>query len=336
MAARPHQLFICFIKENTSMTKHTLLRCTTLIIMMLAFTALSYGQQRTFVSAQTGNDGNVATNCPITAPCRNFNAAVGVVLAGGEVVALDSGGYGPTTINKSVSLTSPLGVYAAVTALAAGSSAITVTAGSTDTVVLRGLTLTGLGGQTGINVTSVGNLHVEGCVMSGFTGNGLDVALTATGSQIHVKDTISRNNGGSGMAITTTTGTVGASIDNSRSERNGAHGFYAANNSLVTINRSVAAGNGGSGFIATSGGAGVNAELNCEECVASTNGNGFFVAIAAGSTATVRASNSTATNNTGVGFSQNGTGVFESLTNNLVRGNTGGNSTGTISGVAAL
>ena len=138
----------------------------------------------------------------MTLPCRNFNAAVGVVNAGGEVVALDSGGYGPVTISKAVTLTSPLGVYAAITALTAGSSAITVSAASTDTVVLRGLTLTGLGGQNGINVTSVGNLHVEGCVISGFTGNGIFVNLAADGSHIFIKDTITRNNGSAGIFIT--------------------------------------------------------------------------------------------------------------------------------------
>ena len=153
-----------------TLLRHTLLRFTSLIIFTLAFTALAYAQpQRTFVSAQTGNDANTVNNCSVTQPCRNFNAAIGVVNAGGEVVALDSGGYGLTTISKAVTLTGPTGVYAAITALTAGSSAITVSAASTDTVVLRGLTLTGLGGQTGINVTSVGNLHVEGCVISGFT-----------------------------------------------------------------------------------------------------------------------------------------------------------------------
>ena len=182
------------------MTQHTLLlRFASLIIFTLAFTALAYAvaPQRTFVSAQHGDDANTANNCSLTLPCRNFNAAVGVVNAGGEVVALDSGGYGATTISKAVTLTSPLGVYAAITALTAGSSAITVSAASTDTVVLRGLTLTGLGGQNGINVTSVGNLHVEGCVISGFTGNGINVNLTADGSHIFIKDTITRNNGGS-------------------------------------------------------------------------------------------------------------------------------------------
>ena len=304
------------------MTQHTLLRFASLIIFTLAFTALAYAApQRTFVSAQHGDDANTANNCSLTLPCRNFNAAVGVVNAGGEVVALDSGGYGATTISKAVTLTSPLGVYAAITALTAGSSAITVSAASTDTVVLRGLTLTGLGGQTGINVTSVGNLHVEGCVISGFTDNGIIVNLTADGSRIFIKDTITRNNGLYGIFIVTGTGIVRASIDNCRSERNGGRGFCASDNSLVTINRSVASGNSSVGFFAFSNASGTTTtELSCEECVSSNNSSGFGVT---GASATIRVSHSTATNNTGFGFVQSG-GVFESLGNNLVRGNTGG------------
>ena len=76
------------------MTQHTLVRFTSLCILTLAFTALAdAAPQRTFVSAQHGDDANTAYNCSVTLPCRNFNAAVGVVNAGGEVVALDSGGF---------------------------------------------------------------------------------------------------------------------------------------------------------------------------------------------------------------------------------------------------
>ena len=317
------------------MTQHTLLRFTSLIIITLAFTAVAYAvaPQRTFVSAQNGDDANTANNCSLTLPCRNFNAAIGVVNAGGEVVVLDSGGYGATTISKAVTLTSPSGVYAAITALTAGSSAITVSAASTDTVVLRGLTLTGLGGQTGINVTSVGNLHVEGCVISGFTGNGIFVNLSADGSQIFVKDTITRNNGDGGIQIQTSTGTVRASIDNCRSERNFFRGFFAYNGSRVTINRSVASGNG-SGFFAYSDLSGSSAELSCEECVSSNNAYGFAVNTLSNGVATIRVSHSTATNNANFGFAQLNAGVFESLGNNLVRGNLADTS-GTITVITA-
>jgi hypothetical protein len=315
------------------MTPQTLVRFVSLVIFTLAFTAMAYAQpQRTFVSARTGSDANTANNCSLASPCRNFNAAIGVVNAGGEVVALDSGGYGVTTVNKAVTLTSPTGVYAAITAITGGSSAITVSAAGTDTVVLRGLTLTGLGGQDGIQVVSVGKLHIEGCVISGFTNNGINVILTADGSRIFIKDTITRNNNLHGFFIKTDTGTVRASIDNCRSEGNGTIGFMAYDNSRVTINRSVASGND-TGFYALSTSSGVT-RLNCEECVANNNAIGFVTATDPGGSTIMRVSRSTATDNTTFGFSC-GSGIFESLANNLVRGN-GANSNGTITVVSAL
>jgi hypothetical protein len=89
----------------------------------------------------------------------------------------------------------------------------------------------------------------------------------------------------------------------------------------VTINRSVASGNSGSvGFYAAGTISGGTTEVNCEECVLSSNGYGFAVTQGTGSLATIRVSHSTATNNTAAGFFQSD-GVFESLSNNLVRGN---------------
>ena len=67
------------------MTHHTLLQhrlfcCASLIIFTLSFTSLAYAApQRNFVSAQRGSDANTANGCSITLPCRNFNAAIGVV-----------------------------------------------------------------------------------------------------------------------------------------------------------------------------------------------------------------------------------------------------------------
>ena len=50
----------------------------------------SAGGQRTFV-ASTGDDGDP---CSLSLPCRSFAAAILQTNAGGEVVVLDSGGYG--------------------------------------------------------------------------------------------------------------------------------------------------------------------------------------------------------------------------------------------------
>src|SRR6202171_1560782 len=123
-------------------------------------------QTRTFVSG-LGGDGNT---CSRISPCRSFQRAHDVVNAGGEVIAIDSAGYGPVTITKSVSIIGD-GNYAGINT-PSGNGITIATAGIT--VDLRSLTIAGLGTATnGISVTSAGKLHIEGCVISGFSGPGV-------------------------------------------------------------------------------------------------------------------------------------------------------------------
>ena len=103
------------------------------------------GPQRTFVS--TG--GSDANNCALLTPCRGFGAAVAAVAAGGEVIVLDSGGYGPVTISKSVTITAPAGVYAGISVLP-GQDGVVVN-GPFVFVTLNGLTINGQGGNAGID-----------------------------------------------------------------------------------------------------------------------------------------------------------------------------------------
>ena len=107
----------------------------------LAFAA---GAQRAFVAS----NGNDAGPCSITAPCRGFTEAVSKTNAGGEVVVLDSAGYGAVTINKSISIIAPPGVYAGVSVLSG--NGITVNAPGA-TVALRGLSINGQGGSTALS-----------------------------------------------------------------------------------------------------------------------------------------------------------------------------------------
>src|SRR5438876_3712916 len=81
---------------------------------------------RVFVSG-LGNDANPGS---LTSPKRSFGSALTVTDAGGEIIVLDSAGYGPVTINKSVSIIAPPGVYAGVTVTSG--NGITVAAGSSD------------------------------------------------------------------------------------------------------------------------------------------------------------------------------------------------------------
>jgi hypothetical protein len=85
--------------------------------------------QRTFVST-SGNDANL---CTPTQPCRSFTAAIAQTTAGGEVIALDSGGYGPFTVNKALTIA---GAHVAITVFSG--TGIAVNAGSPDTTDTSG------------------------------------------------------------------------------------------------------------------------------------------------------------------------------------------------------
>src|SRR5260370_29751704 len=97
---------------------------------------------RTFV-ASTGSDGNP---CSRFAPCRTFQSALNAVAVGGEVVALDSAGFGSNlTINKSVAITASPGVFAGIVVFTG--HGIDINAAGSDTVILRGLTINSQGGN---------------------------------------------------------------------------------------------------------------------------------------------------------------------------------------------
>jgi hypothetical protein len=110
--------------------------------------------QRTFV-ASTGVDGNP---CSIVAPCRTFTTAIAKTAAGGEVIVLDSAGYGPVVIGKSISIIAPPSVYAGISVFTG--PGITVS-GPGIKVALSGLRLIGLGGTIGINFTQGARLAVR-------------------------------------------------------------------------------------------------------------------------------------------------------------------------------
>ena len=102
---------------------------------VLSVATASAQAPRTFVSGLR-SDSNPCTR---TAPCRNFAQAISQTSPGGEVVVLDSAGYGAFTITQAVSITAPPGVYAGISVFSG--DGITITAGGSDTVILRGLTL---------------------------------------------------------------------------------------------------------------------------------------------------------------------------------------------------
>jgi hypothetical protein len=162
------------LKEKTKMNKPKRAITAVLLAMIISASAAAASATtlRAFVSS-TGNDANVATNCVQSSPCRTFAAAYPTVTAGGELIALDTAGYGPltgaNTINKAITIATVPGAMAFVVA-AAGTSAFTVSAGASDLVVLRNINFNGSGAANtiGVNHTS-GKLIMDNCRFSQLT-----------------------------------------------------------------------------------------------------------------------------------------------------------------------
>jgi hypothetical protein len=132
--------------------------------------------QRTFV-ASFGLTTNTAFNCSLAKPCRAFNEAISVTSPGGEVVILDTAGYGPMTINQSIKIIGPSGVYGGISVLGAGSgitAGVLINAGDNDVVTLRGLDISGVTTNApvpnvGIEIVNAGTVHIEKTSISNFT-----------------------------------------------------------------------------------------------------------------------------------------------------------------------
>jgi hypothetical protein len=146
---------------RTCMIRIARIACESVLaaILATASTAAMALPQRTFV-ASGGDDANP---CTLALPCRGFTAALLAVNAGGEIVVLDSAGYGPVTIDKSVAIVAPPGIYAGITVT--NGNGITMSTPGID-VRLKGLTITGLGGLYGIRVTAGSSLRIEDCTIA--------------------------------------------------------------------------------------------------------------------------------------------------------------------------
>jgi len=171
-----------------------------IVLVLSAFAISNAGAQRTFVAS----DGADTNPCTLAAPCRGFQAAIDAVAAGGEVVAMDTAGYGAMEIHKSVSVIVPPGVHAGLSPSAGiplpgypgQFGVVLVDIQDTDVVVLRGLNINQQGTVTGgIEWISThgGTVYVENVVVNGFPKEG--VYVQAPAATLIVKDSVFRNNG---------------------------------------------------------------------------------------------------------------------------------------------
>lgn len=149
--------------------------------------------QRAYV-ASYGLDTNTSFGCDVARPCRFFQAATTVVDPNGEVVVLDSGGYGAVTLTQSIALIAPNGVYAGISVFLGATFAGVTIATPGINVVLRGLTINNQGGVSGVYMTAGASLSVENCVIANFS-NGYGITVYGA-AKVSVVDTLLRNNSG--------------------------------------------------------------------------------------------------------------------------------------------
>ena len=199
-----------------------------ILVTLLVISALLSGTAqaqatRTWVSG-VGDDANP---CSRTAPCKTFAGAISKTAAGGEIDALDPGGYGTVTITKAITIDGGAGQVASI--LASGTNGVNVNAPVTSVVTLRNLTINGIGGTgsgglDGVHYSAGAALHIENCNIFGFIQNGINVATSAT-SAMFVTDTFLTNNG-NGIQIAPTSANIRSMLVRVRAQGNSGFGIY--------------------------------------------------------------------------------------------------------------
>ncbi|HEY6190416.1 MAG TPA: hypothetical protein VIW80_22380 [Pyrinomonadaceae bacterium] len=225
-------------------------------IVVITITASSFAHAqatRTWVSG-VGDDANP---CSRTAPCKTFAGAISRTANGGEIDALDPGGFGTVTITKNITIDGE-GTMASI--LAAGTNGVNVNDSATATpntivVNLRNLSINGATtGLVGVNITAGRNVNIENCVIFGFrsgNGNGVRDARTVStnpAGQLWITNTSFYNNSGSAVnVIGAAAAQLRAFLNNVRINGNSSHGVQVQNGSTAHIRESAINGNLGDG-----------------------------------------------------------------------------------------
>ncbi len=268
------------------------------LLLLTGFATPLHAQLPKIFVASFGNDANDGTR---NAPKRNFQAAHDAVAAGGQIVALDTAGYGKLNITKSLDVTVPPGVNGFVTVANTGGFffGVNIAVGANSTVSLRGLIIetTGQGGY-GILTNNLGNLSVEDCTVSNF---GIGIATASISPEkLYLRNcTVRGCNTGLGLG-SQIGATVSAIATDCRFEQNGV---------------------GATASSVSSGNFDYAADLTLADCVISGNTTGVQ---ASNTVAVVRLDNCAVTGNA-TGVSVANSGQVLSRGNNTLENNAAGN-----------
>lgn len=269
--------------------------------------------QRSFVSGSGVDTGG----CTLTAPCRSLGYAIGQTNAEGEVIVLDSAGYGPVTITKSVTIAAPPGVYAGISV--SSGDGVTVNAGASASVVLRGLALNNQGGANGIVIQNTAATHVEACVVTGFV-RGILYNVTAN-TRVIVAETVFRDNA-RGIDATGPATNGRLEVVRSRFHSNGGEALKLENVRRASVADSYFGSNFGGINIENTAAGTANTSLAIERTAFVDNSSGLFAHDLGANLAVVNVANSTIAGNS-VGVQASGHGYIR-ISGTQINGNTVG------------
>jgi Right handed beta helix region len=257
--------------------------------------------------------------CTTAQPCRSFGAAIALTNSGGEIIALDSAGYGPFVINVPMTVSGAPGVHAAIT-VTSGEGIHVQMSSSTDRVLIRNLVLIGAGGTEGIHQVFAAAFTVTGCLIRGFSGAGIFADPNGGNTNVY-RTAILDNTAGTGIMASGGQGSNLATITDCTIQGNNV-GVDADYNTKVVVAHSTITGNT-TGAMAESDNIQYlfAANLVLEACTIAHNGTGVAANAANNNTATVYLSqNVIAFNTTGVAISGPSSIVY-SFVNNRFAGN---------------
>lgn len=290
-----------------------------LAIATFMFATVSIAQaqaSRTWVSG-VGDDVNP---CSRTAPCKTWAGAISKTAACGEIDALDPGGFGTVTITKSITLDGT-GTFASI--LASLTTGITINAAATDVVTIRGISINGFcNGIRGMNILQAKTVNIEDCVIFRFAGDGIVVNETSD-LNLHVTNTVIRDNTGDGINATTSSPTlrIKATLDHVRLSGN-TNGLHARSGASFTARNSVFANNSTNGVFCDAAGS-IFAGISVSESQITNNGANGVRAGNAGNLggSGVQLFQNQIENNTGNGVLVSTGGVVNTFTNNVILAN---------------
>ena len=262
-------------------------------------------QIRTYVSGMGDDSGP----CTETAPCRTFQTAIGLTLAGGEIFVLDSADYGPVTIDKALTIMSEGGVAGILATKGAG---IKVYAGASDVVSLRGLDIDGGGrADSGIYFYSGQTLSIHKSTVRRFLSSGINFIPTGASTLVVSDSLLSDNSSNAVLIAPSGSGSVSGTISRVRASGNGV-GIFASGANVKLMVSEVNAGTNTYGIGAASA-----ASIMVRSSTIGHNS----VGISADQSAIVRVGQSSVTANQ-TGWQATNGGQIESYGNNNVNGNT--------------